>query len=129
MQFWTHLVLVIIGMAFFLYSFIKQRKTYQLLFVIWLPLTLLSYLSTNKVYLTVQGAIELIFFFLVIFFLFRNPNRKKVGYRAMLEELDRYGTEASEELIDVPIEMVLDEADAYLSEDAPDQPEQENPLE
>lgn len=129
MQFWTHLVLVIIGMAFFLYSFIKQRKTYQLLFVIWLPLTLLSYLSTNKVYLTVQGAVELIFFFLVIFFLFRNPNRKKVGYRAMLEELDRYGTEASEELIDVPIEMVLDEADACLSEDAPDQPEQENPLE
>lgn len=95
-MFWIHLVLVVLATAFFLYSFIKEKKIYQLLFVIWIPLTLLTYVSTNKVFLILLGVVQLIFFFLVIFFLFRNPNKKKGAYQAMLEELDSYGAEESE---------------------------------
>lgn len=93
MQFWTHVVLVLLGMAYFLYSFTKQKRVYQILFVIWMPLTLLTYLSTNETYLTILGIAELIFFLLVIFFLFRRPKGSKGGYQSMLDKLDSYGNE------------------------------------
>lgn len=54
-QFWIHLALVVIGIAYFLYSYIKERNLYQLLFVIWIPLTMLTYVSKNRVYLTILG--------------------------------------------------------------------------
>ena len=88
MQFWIHLALVILGVAYFLYSYIKERKLYQLLFVIWIPLTLLTYLSKNKVYLIVLGIVQLIFFFLVIYFLFRNPDKKKENDQSIAENTD-----------------------------------------
>lgn len=86
----VHIILAVLGTAWFLYSFIKERKIYQLLFVIWIPLTLLTYVSTNRIFLTVLGIVQLLFFILVIYFLFRNPNREKDDCQQMLEELDGY---------------------------------------
>lgn len=87
----AHIILAVLGTAWFLYCFIKERKIYQLLFVVWIPLTLLTYVSKNRTFLTVLGIVQLLFFILVIYFLFRNPNRKKGGYQQMLQELDSYG--------------------------------------
>lgn len=97
MQFWIHLALVVVGIAYFLYSYIKEKKLYQLLFVIWIPLTLLTYVSKNKTYLIILGVVQLIFFVLVIYFLFRNPGRKKAGYRSVIDRLEGYGEETSSE--------------------------------
>lgn len=47
----VHLALVVIGIAYF-YILTSMRETsYQLLFVIWIPLTMLTYVSKNRVYL------------------------------------------------------------------------------
>ena len=107
-----HVIFVVAFGAWFLYSYIKERKIYQLLFVIWLPATLLTYLSRNKVYLWVLGIVQLIFFFLVIYFLFRNPNRKKAGFGQMMEQLDSYGNETEEETAPEPlgpVDMITEE--------------------
>ncbi len=92
-QFWIHLALVVIGIAYFLYSYIKERNLYQLLFVIWIPLTMLTYVSKNRVYLTILGIVQLLFFVLVIFFLFRRPRRKDSGYQSVIDQLDSYGAQ------------------------------------
>ena len=91
----AHIILAVLGTAWFLYSFIRERKVYQLLFVFWIPLTLLTYVSKNKTFLTVLGIVQLLFFILVIYFLFRSPNRRKGGYRQMLKELDSYGRDST----------------------------------
>lgn len=102
-QFWIHLALVVIGIAYFLYSYIKERNLYQLLFVIWIPLTMLTYVSKNRVYLTILGIVQLLFFVLVIFFLFRRPRRKDSGYQSVIDQLDSYGAqEASQSEADGP---------------------------
>lgn len=87
-----HIILVVLGVAFFLYSFIKEKRIYQLLFVIWIPLTLLNRVFHERWQLWTLGIIQLIFFVLVIYFLFRNPARKK-GMADVLEQLDSYGAE------------------------------------
>ena len=93
MQFWIHLALVVVGIAYFLYSYIKERRLYQLLLVIWIPLTLFTYVSKNRIYLIILGIVQLIFFILVIYFLFRRPGSRKKGYQDMLEQLDSYGAQ------------------------------------
>ena len=107
----AHIILAVLGTAWFLYSFIRERKVYQLLFVVWIPLTLLTYVSKNKTFLTVLGIVQLLFFILVIYFLFRNPNRRKGGYRQMLKELDSYGRDdAAQTPPDAAQEAVSSEA-------------------
>ena len=118
MQFWIHLALAVLGIAYFLYSYIKERKIYQLLFVIWIPLTLLTYLSKNKIYLLVLGIVQLAFFFLVIYFLFRNPNKKKGTYQSMLEQLDSYGKETEQPQDTESAEEAAEAAEAEPAADA-----------
>ena len=110
----AHIILAVLGTAWFLYTFIKERKIYQILFVVWIPLTLLTYVSKNKIFLIVLGIVQLLLFVLVIYFLFRNPNRKKGGYQQMLEELDSYGRE--DNASEAPAEAAAEEAAA---EEAP----------
>ena len=114
-QFWIHLALVVIGIAYFLYSYIKERNHYQLLFVIWIPLTMLTYVSKNRVYLTILGIVQLLFFVLVIFFLFRRPRRKDSGYQSVIDQLDSYGAQ----------EASQSEADCPAAEEPGEQPSEE----
>ena len=94
-QFWIHLALAILGTAYFLYSYLKEKKIYQLLFVIWIPLTLLTYVCKKQWQILILGGIQLVFFILVIYFLFRNPG-KKSAMQSTLEQLDAFGAEATD---------------------------------
>ena len=94
-QFWIHLALAILGTAYFLYSYLKEKKVYQLLFVIWIPLTLLTYVCKQQWQILILGGIQLIFFILVIYFLFRNPGKKN-AMQSTLEKLDAYGAETTD---------------------------------
>ncbi|MDD6237106.1 MAG: hypothetical protein PUB00_06970 [Clostridiales bacterium] len=94
-QFWIHLALAILGTAYFLYSYLKEKKIYQLLFVIWIPLTLLTYVCKQQWQILILGGIQLIFFILVIYFLFRNPG-KKSAMQSTLDQLDAYGVETTD---------------------------------
>ena len=59
-QFWIHLALAVLGTAYFLYSYLKEKKIYQLLFVIWIPLTLLTYVCKKQWQVLLLGGIQLI---------------------------------------------------------------------
>lgn len=76
MPLWVHIPLVILITAYFLFRFIKDKQIYELLFVIWAPITLLTYVSTDPVFVKVVGIIQVVLFILVIFFMF-----KRRGYR------------------------------------------------
>ncbi len=108
-QFWIHLALAILGTAYFLYSYLKEKKVYQLLFVIWIPLTLLTYVCKQQWQILILGGIQLIFFILVIYFLFRNPGKKN-AMQSTLEKLDAYGAETTD---------ASDDAAAADGQDAP----------
>ena len=94
-QFWIHLALAILGTAYFLYSYLKEKKIYQLLFVIWIPLTLLTYVCKKQWQILLLGGIQLVFFILVIYFLFRNPG-KKSAMQSTLDQLDAFGAETTD---------------------------------
>ena len=72
MYFWIHLVLALLLAVYFLYRYLKKdRLTYQLLFVFWLPTTLLTYISDHIAYRVVLAVFQLLMFLLVIYFMFR----------------------------------------------------------
>lgn len=79
MPIWLHIVLAVILTGYFLFKFIKDRYTYELLFVIWIPSTLLPYLTNNQTYIRIIGIAQVVMFILVIFFMFRKrgDHRKK----------------------------------------------------
>lgn len=94
-----HAVIAAVGTIWFLLSYLKTRLPYQLLFVIWFPITLLVYLSSNIVYITVLGIIQLLLFIGVIYFLFR---RQKTTMQEMQEQLEELGGEPAETPDDAP---------------------------
>ena len=94
-QFWLHLALAFLGTAYFLYSYLKEKKIYQLLFVIWIPLTLLTYVCKKQWQVLLLGGIQLVFFILVIYFLFRNPGKKN-AMQSTLDQLDAFGAETTD---------------------------------
>ncbi len=137
-QFWLHLALAILGTLYFLYSFLKEKKVYQILFVIWIPITLLTYVCKRQWQILILGGIQLIFFVLVLFFLFRNPAKKKGVAEAVEQEPiasgeameaeetlaeDMSDTETLSETADTPAteENAIDEATDTESNEASDQ--------
>ena len=94
-QFWIHLALAVLGTAYFLYSYLKEKKIYQLLFVIWIPLTLLTYVCKKQWQVLRLGGIQLVFFILVIYFLFRNPGKKN-AMQSTLDQLDAFSAETTD---------------------------------
>lgn len=71
-----HIILAIIALIFFCFIYFKEKKIYQLLIVIWIPTTLLNYVSNNNIFLILLGVLQFILFGLVLFFLFK-PNKNK----------------------------------------------------
>lgn len=79
MYFWIHLVLAVLLTAYYLWRFLKDRSIYQILFVCWVPMTLLTYipiLGQNTICRIVLGVLQLVMFLLVIFFMFRKEPKK-----------------------------------------------------
>lgn len=69
--------------------YIKEKQIYELLFVLWVPSTLLQYATTNPLLLKLLGIFQIAMFLLVIFFMF-----KRRGYRKhkTAEILVKYAT-------------------------------------
>ncbi|MEG0691773.1 MAG: hypothetical protein RR444_01695 [Oscillospiraceae bacterium] len=89
MPMWLHLVLAGMITLYFLFRYIKDKQIYELLFVIWVPSTLLQYVTTNPTFIRCLGIFQMIMFILVIYFMF-----KKRGYRRhkTAEILAKYST-------------------------------------
>ncbi len=77
-KFYTQLACVVVIGAFFLFQFIKTKKVAQLLIAIWAPITLLSYVSSDKTYTYILGGVEFLLFIAVIFFLFKGSRKNHI---------------------------------------------------
>lgn len=87
MNFYVHLAIAVLATAYFLYRFIKDHKVYQFIFLLWIPSTLLAYVSTDRTFLTVLSAVQIAMFCLVIFFLFRHPKKGPNHVNETLKEM------------------------------------------
>ncbi|MEG1027148.1 MAG: hypothetical protein RSE07_00540 [Oscillospiraceae bacterium] len=97
MPFWLHCVVAVCIIVIFLYKFIKEKKVYQLLFVLWAPLTLLTYLSQDKTFQMALGIIQIVLFLAIIYLLFKRK-RPKLNFKGenifdKLEEMDKQSSE------------------------------------
>lgn len=66
-----HIILAVLLSIYFIYDYRKEKSIYKILLIIWIPLTLLRYLSENRIFLTIIGIIQIIMFLLVLFFMFK----------------------------------------------------------
>lgn len=99
MPMWLHIVLATIFTGYFLYRFIKDRYVYELLFVIWIPSTLLPYVVNDPTIIRVIGIAQIVLFILVIYFMFRKRGAHRQKTLSMLAEMaaDRLPTDDSDE--------------------------------
>lgn len=87
----VHTILVAVLFLFFVVSYIKQRRSYQIVFAVWVLTTLLKYVSDGKTFTIVLGIAQIIFFIVAIFMLFRNKNANGTGnvkkmYKEMMSD-------------------------------------------
>lgn len=119
MNFWTQLVIVVLATAFFAWRYYATRQMQQLIFVIWIPTTLLNWVLPAS-YLSLLGAIQFIFFGLVIFFIFKKPKEENANQEDSeennfeLEENEEAEAEMTED--DLMTEDELEETE-YTDED------------
>lgn len=85
-----HSILVAILFLFFIVSYLKQKRAYQLVFSVWVLSTLLKYVSDDKIFTTTLGVVQLLFFVVAIFMLFRTKNS---GVKNMYNEMMHDGEE------------------------------------
>ena len=65
--------------VFFAISYIKQKKLFQLAFAIWIPSTLLQFLSNNRTYFNILSVVEILLFAGVIFLLLKERKKEKAA--------------------------------------------------
>lgn len=82
----VHIIFVVIGFAFFLWQYIKFRYVYQLILLIWIPLTLTQYISPDKTYLSILGVVQMLLFIVFVFFLFKKNTQNKRDISKQLEQ-------------------------------------------
>ncbi len=87
MNFTIYAVIASLITLFFLISFIKQRRAFQLAFAIWVPSTMLQYVSTNRTFFNILSIAEIIMFVITIALLIKDQHdRKKAAARTAEEE-------------------------------------------
>lgn len=98
MSFWIHAALVTVFTVYFLYRFIKDKYIYELLFVLWIPSTLLTYVSDDPVFLRYLGIAQIVLFILVIYFMFRKRGQRRESTLALLAKMasDSYQPEEND---------------------------------
>ena len=89
---YIHFALAIVAFIFFLWQFIKERKLYEFLFLIWIPATLLIYLDFFKADRPrlILCVVQVILFIAVIYLLFRRNGTPQQN----LEEMDLLSEES-----------------------------------
>lgn len=105
---WLHITIVVVLTLYFLFRLIKDHYFYEFLFILWLPSTLLTYLSEDKTFLTYLGIGQLVLFFLVIFFMFRKRGERRHKTLSLLAQMAADG---------MPESTQTEEADSSGSND------------
>ncbi len=79
MNFMIYAPIAIVLTVFFVLSYLKQKKLYLLSFAIWVPSTMLQYVSNNRVFFNVLCVVEFILFAVTMVLLVKDAldNRKK----------------------------------------------------
>ncbi len=103
---WLHITLAILFTAYFLYRFIKDRYIYEILFVVWVPSTLLVYISKDPTFIRWLGIFQMVLFILVIFFMFRKRGARREKTLSILAKM------AADKL---PDEEVVETKDATIN--------------
>lgn len=81
-----HIAIVIISVIFFGFRFAVQKKPYQLIFAIAVPISLLLWVSNNKTLYYTVGIIELILILLAVISTFVFKPKKAEAVTAAAEE-------------------------------------------
>lgn len=63
--------------VFFLLSYLKQKRPFQLAFAIWVPSTLLQYISNNRMFYNILSVVEILMFLGVLFLLYQDQKKQK----------------------------------------------------
>lgn len=77
MTFSIYAPIMIVITLFFVFSYIKQRKAFQRAFAIWVPSTMLQYISNNRIFFNVLSVIEIIMFAVTMFLMLKDQHQKK----------------------------------------------------
>jgi hypothetical protein len=72
-----YLPIALVITIFFLCSYWKQRRAFQLIFGIWVPSTLLQYLNAGRTFYNILSVAELILFVVAIVSLIQDQRRRK----------------------------------------------------
>ncbi len=79
MNFWIYFGLTIAIVVFFIASFFKQRKAFQLSFAVWMAVSLLQYLKLGRVFYNILCVVEIALFVLSIALLVKEHWSQKKG--------------------------------------------------
>ena len=93
-----HIAIVIISVIFFGFRFAVQKKPYQLIFAIAVPISLLLWVSNNKTLYYTVGIIELILILLAVIstFVFK-PKKAEAVTAAAEEKAEEAGSDKADE--------------------------------
>lgn len=86
MNFTIYAAIAAVLTIFFICSYIKQRRPFQLAFAIWVPSTLLQYLSTSRVFFNILSVVEILMFLVVIFLLWKDQKDRKKAEKEEAEQ-------------------------------------------
>lgn len=93
---WVHVIVVIAISLYFIFRYIKDRFFYELLFVIWAPSTLLTYILTDETLIRLLGYFQIAMFIAVIFFMFKKRGQRRHSTLELLAKM------AADQTIDEP---------------------------
>ena len=86
MNFTIYAVIATVLTIFFICSYIKQRRLFQLAFAIWVPSTMLQYVSTNRVFYNILSVVEIIMFVIAMILLIKDQRERKKTAKEENEE-------------------------------------------
>lgn len=118
---------VLTGLAwiYFLVQFIKERKMYKFIVLVWVPIAWLTYAFTNPTLLQVLNVIQMVLFVLLIVGLFKKPKEPEETQEEFNESND------NENIVELPAEDYEEEglAGEDLPGEADEDLQQEDPEE
>lgn len=83
---WLHILIIVLFTVYFIFKYVKDRYLYELIFIVWAPSTLLTYLITNRIALLVLGILQVICFVVIIFLMFKKRDgHLKQTYKKLAE--------------------------------------------
>ncbi len=111
---------VLTGLAwiYFLVQFIKERKMYKFIVLVWVPIAWLSYVFTNPTLLQVLNVVQMVLFVLLIIGLLKKPKEPEET------EEEFNATNDNENIVELPEEEYEIEGEAVAEQE--DEEPQEN---